>query len=404
MCLLCLLWFLPSFYNERMEFRFETIEFNKTVPTVPKHSGVYKIFDIHGKLIVLDKTSNLFERFERYYGERSEPVRDLDLREITGRIEYVRTDSAFETAYVLYWERKNYFPKTYRKMRTFRLFTLMKINRKQRFPRIYASRQIKAGVDYFGPFVSRGQFTKLKTMLERTFKLRPCLYNIRGNDPHPDCLYFQMRTCSRPCNNDIDRRGYLEDVHQAIAFIEGRDEDVEHALAEKINELASETKFEDAERIHRKLDKIHRARGEYKDTFFSVWNFNYVAVVASDSVTRCKIAFIRQARVIGFEQYEVESLEEALRSDLGRLFEAPVDRDSGDTRYDEFCLVCNFIVDPLQSVDLLPVRDIENLPSLVLERLRQRKRKRKPAGEAQARAERKPDRAQPEEKRAAPKC
>ncbi len=366
MCLLCLLWFLPSFYNERMEFRFETIEFNKTVPTVPKHSGVYKIFDIRGKLIVLDKTSNLFDRLERYYGERSERVRDLDLREITGRIEYVRTDSAFETAYVLYWERKNYFPKTYRKMRTFRLFTLMKINRKQRFPRIYASRQIKAGVDYFGPFVSRGQFTRLKTMLERTFKLRPCLYNIRGNDP--------------------------------------RDEDVEHALAEKINELASETKFEDAERIHRKLDKIHRARGEYKDTFFSVWNFNYVAVVASDSVTRCKIAFIRQARVIGFEQYEVESLEEALRSDLGRLFEAPVDRDSGDTRYDEFCLVCNFIVDPLQSVDLLPVRDIENLPSLVLERLRQRKRKRKPAGEAQARAERKPGRAQPEEKRAAPKC
>jgi len=97
-----------------MEFRFETIEFNKTVPTVPKHSGVYKIFDIRGKLIVLDKTSNLFDRLERYYGERSERVRDLDLREITGRIEYVRTDSAFETAYVLYWERKNYFPKTYR--------------------------------------------------------------------------------------------------------------------------------------------------------------------------------------------------------------------------------------------------------------------------------------------------
>ena len=106
-------------------------------------------------------------------------------------------------------------------MRTFRLFTLMKMNRKQRFPRIYASKQIKSGVDYFGPFVTRGQFTRLKTALERTFKLRPCLYNIRGNDPHPDCLYFQMHTCSRPCNNDIDRGGYLADVDAAIAFIQG---------------------------------------------------------------------------------------------------------------------------------------------------------------------------------------
>src|SRR5205814_2482651 len=157
-----------------MEFRFETIEYDKTLPSLPKHSGVYKIFDVRGKLIVLDKTSNLFERFDRYYGERSERVRDLDLREITGHIEYIKTDSTFETLYVLYRERKTHFPKTYRKMRTFRLYTLMKINPKQRFPRIYASRQIKGGVDYFGPFVTRGQFARLKTMLERTFKLRPC--------------------------------------------------------------------------------------------------------------------------------------------------------------------------------------------------------------------------------------
>src|SRR5262249_48557216 len=136
-----------------MDFSFETIQYDKTLPSLPKHSGVYKIFDIRGKLIVLDKTSNLFDRFNRYYGERSERVRDLDLREITGRIEYIHTDSTFETLYVLYRERKKYFPKTYRKMRTFRLFTLMKINRKHRFPRIYATRQVKPGADYFGPLI-----------------------------------------------------------------------------------------------------------------------------------------------------------------------------------------------------------------------------------------------------------
>jgi excinuclease ABC subunit C len=362
-----------------MDFRFETIEYDRSFPSLPKHSGVYKIFDVRGKLIVLDKTSNLADRFERFYGERSERVRDLDLREITGRIEYIRTDSPLETIYVLYRERKNYFPKTYRKMRTFRLFTLMKINRKQRFPRIYASRQIKAGVDYFGPFISRGQFTKLKTTLERTFKLRPCLYNIRGNDPHPDCLYFQMHTCSRPCNNDIDRRHYLEDVRDAVAFIEGRDEETERGLVARMNELASEMQFEQAEVLRRKLEKLQRARKDYKDTFFSVWNFDYIAVLASDSVARCKIAFIRKGRVVGFEQYDVATLKETLPTDLTRFFNAPPDNDSMDATYDEFCLVATFIVDPLQSVDLLPFReDTASLPDQVLERLQQRKRKRKP--------------------------
>jgi len=362
-----------------MDFAFHVLQYDKLrfltdqLPTIPKHSGVYKIFDLRGKLIVLDKTSNLFERLERFYGERSEMVRDLDLREISSRIEYIRTDSAFETLYVLYRERKVHFPKTYRKMRTFRLYTLMKINRKQRFPRIYASRQIKGGVDYFGPFVTRGQFTRLKTTIERTFKLRPCLYNIRGNDPHPDCMYFQMHTCSRPCNNDIDRTGYLDDVCQAMLFIEGRDSDIENSLVAKMNELAAEMKFEDAELNRRRLEKIHKAREEYGDKFFSLANFNFVAVLAAASTSRRKIAFIRQGRIVGFEEYELPSLKETLELDLHRFFDPPAEKGGTDSQYDEFCLVSNFIVDPLQSVDLLPLS--ADLPARVLE-LIERKRKR----------------------------
>jgi excinuclease UvrABC nuclease subunit len=186
-----------------------------------------------------------------------------------------------------------------------------------------------------------------------------------------------MHTCSRPCNNDINRSQYLEDVQDAIAFIEGRDEDVEGGFVQKMNDLAAETKFEEAEVIHRKLDKVRRARQEYKDTFFSVWSFNYIAVLASDSVSRCKIAFIRQGRIMGFLEYDVETLQEMLAPDLQRCFAAPPEKESGEAIYDEFCLAVNFIVDPLQSVDLLPALDIDKLPEQVIARLQQRKRKRK---------------------------
>jgi len=94
-----------------MDFRFETIEYDRTLPTLPKHSGVYKIFDVRGKLIVLDKTSNLFDRFLRYTASAPNVFEDLDLREITRRIEYIKTDSTFETLYVLYKERKLIFRK-----------------------------------------------------------------------------------------------------------------------------------------------------------------------------------------------------------------------------------------------------------------------------------------------------
>jgi excinuclease ABC subunit C len=278
----------------------------------------------------------------------------------------------------LYLERKRYFPKTYRKMRTFRLFTLLKINRKQRFPRIYASREVKDGVEYFGPFVTRGQFARLKTTLERTFKLRPCIYNIRGDDPHPDCLYFQMHTCSRPCNNDIDRRGYMRDVDQAILFIQGRDEEIEQAMVEEINGLASDMRFEQAEVVRRRLARIRRARHEYKDTFYSLARFDFLAVLPSDSTSRCKIAFIRGGRVVAFEEYAAGGLQETLAPDIERFFKAAPERDSAGSRYDEFCLAANFIVDPLQQVDLLPFGATVDLPAQVQSCLERRKRKRKP--------------------------
>src|SRR5438105_1450327 len=117
-----------------MDFDFQAVDFDKKsvgdfLAPFPKRSGVYKIFDSRGKLIVVDKSSNLHDRIERFFGERSEMLRDLDLREITSRVEFRSTSSAFETLYLLYRERRVLFPKNYRKVRTFRLFTLMKINR-----------------------------------------------------------------------------------------------------------------------------------------------------------------------------------------------------------------------------------------------------------------------------------
>jgi excinuclease ABC subunit C len=339
-----------------VNFEFTSVLYNNStflteaLPAIPKGTAVYKIFDTRGRLIVLDKTSTLAQRLERYFGERSERVKDLDLREITSRIEYRRTWSPFETAYVLYVERRGFFPKTYRKMRT-----LMKINRRQRFPRIYAARQIKAGVEYFGPFVTRGQFARLKTALERTFKLRPCMYNIRGNDPHPDCLYFQMHTCSRPCNNDIDRAGYLGDMDAAIAFIQGDDERIEAELKARMESLASEEKFEEAEALRRQLEKILKARKEVKERFPSVWGFDYLVLLPSDSTARTKVAFVRAGSIIAFEEYETATLADTLPGEVATRFAGAASPSNQDWQYDEFCLVANYLAHPLKSVELIPV-------------------------------------------------
>jgi len=341
-----------------VEFEFATVDYDRNTflaeahPASPKGSAVYRIFDRRGQLVVLDKTSNLFERLERFFGERIELLRDLDLREIAGRIEYRRTWSAFETAFVLYVDRRKFFPKTYRKMRTFRPYTLLKINRKQRFPRIYAAKDLKAGAEYFGPFEARTQLNRLKTELERTFRLRPCLYNIRGSDPHPDCLYFQMHTCSRPCNNDIDRPAYLEDVDSAIEFIKGNDEAILGALLTRIEAEAAQERFEEAAALQRKLERIQRARKEIREVYAAVWDFNGVVLMPSESALRVRVAFFRAGGIVGLEDFEARSIAETLPMAAARIMAAPPPVTRRDWQYDEFCLISGYLLHPLKSVEV----------------------------------------------------
>src|SRR5262245_39767957 len=142
-----------------------------------------------------------------------------------------------------------------------------------------------------------------------------------------------------------------------------------------MNKLSAEMRFEDAEVNRRRLDRIHKAREEYADKFFSLANFNFVTVLAAASTSRRKIAFVRQGRIVGFEEYELETLKERLESDLHRFFDPPAEKGGTDSQYDEFCLVSNFIVDPLQSVDIL--RFTDDLPNRVLELIERKKKRHK---------------------------
>ena len=173
------------------------------------------------------------------------------------------------------------------------------------------------------------------------------------------CLYFQMHTCSRPCNDDIGRASYLADVDEAIAFIQGADETLNAEILKQINALAAEEKFEDAELLNRRMEKLQRARKEQKDRFPSVWGFDYLVLLPGAGIAQTKVAFVRSGTIIHFAAYETTTLQDVIPAEVTRLFSGPADAANREWQYDEFCLVSNYLVHPLKSVEL--VRLIEGV-------------------------------------------
>jgi hypothetical protein len=107
--------------------------------------------------------------------------------------------------------------------------------------------------------------------------------------------------------------------------------------------------------VRRKLEKIQRARKEYKDKFASVWGFDYLVLLPSDSTSRTKVVFVRAGGITRFEDYETATLADVLPGEVAQVYSAPAPNLNRIWQYDEFCLVANYLVHPLKSVELVKV-------------------------------------------------
>lgn len=191
-----------------------------------------------------------------------------------------------------------------------------------------------------------------------------------------------MHTCSKPCNGDIDRRGYLFDVTAAAAFIQGQEADIDQAWVAEMTSLAAETRFEEAEAIRKRLDRLRRARAETRDIFPAIRTFNYVIVLPAETSAHLKVAIVRGGAIVAFRNFESATLRDALAEELSRCFDSSAPPAVSETQYDEFCLVCTFMVKSLQAVPLIPFTSVEETVAAVeKQRMGRKKRQALPSGE-----------------------
>lgn len=339
---------------DRLLFDFETLPVDGFAPEetpAPARPAVFRIFDVNGKLILLERTHNLRARLRRFYAEEPQPGA-VDLRRIGKRIEYCRTDSPFESLYLLYLERRQWFPSVYRRMRTFPLYLLLEVDYAVRFPRVVVARRLREGARTFGPFRSRRAANEARAAMERLFRLRPCDYDIRGNDPYPDCLYFQMETCSRPCNGDIGREAYLEDVRASLEWLIGDEAGYRMKLLERIRALADQTRFEEAEQLRVQLEEETPASRAGRDRVFDLDRFNYVVLMKAASRKKRKVAVIRGGAIVSIEEHPTAEISETLAESLTIRERTAPRRDAFS--YDEFCLAASFLNRRLASVRFFP--------------------------------------------------
>jgi excinuclease ABC subunit C len=212
---------------------------------------------LQGSAPYLSRTRDLRRRLARLLRKPLTSSRRLNLREVARRVEYQGVGSIFEAQWLLYLLNKVYYPRTYRHRLRLKPPALLKVNLRNRFPRCYPTRRLaNDGSLYYGPFASRVAAERFASEFLDLFRIRRCVEDLHPDPAHPGCIYSQMRMCLAPCFAGCTDDEYQQELSRVVAFLDRDGHTLVRSLEDERARTADSLDFEQAAKIHRKVEKI----------------------------------------------------------------------------------------------------------------------------------------------------
>ncbi|HET7212759.1 MAG TPA: hypothetical protein VFL79_04175 [Terriglobia bacterium] len=284
-------------------------------------SAVFALFSDQGATPgarpYIGRTRDLQRRLRRVLRSAEGNSRLLNLRAMTRRIEYQYAGSGFEMQWIVYHLNRHYYPRQYRARLRLKAPALLKLNLRNRFPRLYPTRRIsKDGCLYYGPFPSRAAAERFAGEFLDLFKIRRCVEDLDPDPAHPGCIYSQMRMCLAPCFKGCTDSEYHEEVARVVEFLATEGKSLERSVKAERDEASEKLDFEHAAQLHRKIRKVHDALALKPEPVRNLQDLHAVLVLPGPQPMTVSFFLMRAGRLLG-----------PASMDLGENFSSPLSLD-----------------------------------------------------------------------------
>ncbi len=258
------------------------------VLNLPETPGCYQYLNDEGTIIYVGKAKNLKRRVSSYFNKEQQSRKTRLLVQHIRDIRYVVVPTEEDALLLENNLIKRYKPHYNVLLKDDKTYPSIAVS-SEYLPRIFRTRQRgKRGATYFGPYSHVPTMYALLELCQKLYQPRPChtpmtQEGVMGGK-YDVCLDYHIHRCKGPCVGKQSHDDYMSGIEACKEILKGNTTEVQRKMKERMQQLAEELRFEEAQEIKVKYDLIERFRAKSQVVSNVMHNIDVFNIESEDRV------------------------------------------------------------------------------------------------------------------------
>lgn len=257
------------------------------VLNLPTGPGIYQYLNKEGTIIYVGKAKNLKRRVYSYFSKEHQSAKTRILVSKIADIRYIVVNTEEDALLLENNLIKKYKPRYNVLLKDDKSYPSICVTNEY-FPRVFKTRKIvRNGSTYYGPYSHVPSMMAVLELIKKLYPLRTCNLaltpeNIR-NGKFNVCLEYHIKNCKAPCIAMQSHEEYMQNIAQIKEILKGNTQIISDALMKEMMSLASEMKFEEAQKVKEKYELIETYRSKSEVVSSVLHNIDAFSIETDES-------------------------------------------------------------------------------------------------------------------------
>lgn len=236
------------------------------VSNLPEKPGIYQYLNAEGTIIYVGKAKNLKRRVYSYFSKEHQPGKTRVLVSKIADIRYIVVNSEEDALLLENNLIKKYKPRYNVLLKDDKTYPSICVQNEY-FPRVFKTRRIiRNGSSYYGPYSHSPSMHAVLDLIKHLYPLRTCNLNLSPENIRAGkfnvCLEYHIKNCAGPCIGLQSQEEYLKNIAEIKEILKGNIQEISRLLYQRMQDLAAEMKFEEAQKVKEKYALIENYRSK----------------------------------------------------------------------------------------------------------------------------------------------